>query len=547
MRNFWPRNLQKKLVYRLGEKPLHDYLIDNGIEAPNETAYTFYGTKITWKELNESTDRLAQFLKNKGIKKNDRVALFMQNCPQYLIGHYAIQKLGVTVVPFNPMYKQSELKYLMNEAEVKGIILSQELYSEVDAIRKQVRSLELIVTTHYTDFIPTKPSLKLPDEFNTKKISFTDTYDLIEILASVSPLTEREKINLWEDVGLLVFTSGTTGRPKGAMITYGNALFKTAATVQANEIKQSAHFLAVAPFCHIAGMLLGVNIPIYSACKNVMLSRFEAETVISAIEKYKINNWYSVAPMNVEILNFPTIENRDLSSLKYNYGTSFGISIDKQLADEWNELTEGGLLFESSYGLSETHSADTFMPRDKIKFGSCGIATYNTEIKIIDPDSGKELPVGNQGEIVIKSPGVFKGYLNQPEATSETLRDGWLYTGDIGKVDEDGYVYFLGRIKEMIKSSGYSVFPEDVEALMKEHEAILQVATIGVPDKTRGETVKAFIVLKPDYVGKISEEEIINWAKDHIAAYKYPREIEFRQSLPATSSGKVLRRLLVEE
>lgn len=209
------------------------------------------------------------------------------------------------------------------------------------------------------------------------------------------------------------------------------------------------------------------------------------------------------------------------------------------------ETTYKGLpLFEASYGLSETHTCDTFMPMDKIKYGSCGIPTYETEIRMVDPVTGEDLPTGKQGEIVIKNPGVFKGYFNNPEATTKTLHNGWVFTGDIGKFDEDGFLYFLGRSKEMIKSSGYSVFPEDVEALMSRHAAVLQVAVIGVPDEVRGESVKAFVVLKPEYKGKITELEMMKWAKENMAAYKYPRFIEFIDQLPVTSSGKVLRRLL---
>jgi long-chain acyl-CoA synthetase len=267
---------------------------------------------------------------------------------------------------------------------------------------------------------------------------------------------------------------------------------------------------------------------------------------VEAIEKYQITNWYSIAPMNVAILNLPGIEKRDLTSLKRNSSTSFGIPVTEQLANQWKELTKGCIMHEASYGLSETHTCDTFMPLNQIKWGSCGIPTFDTELKILEFETGKPVDPGEKGEIVIKNPGVFKGYLNRPDATAETLRDGWVHTGDIGSLDEDGYLYFHGRIKEMIKSSGYSVFPEDVEALLNEHPGIQQSAVIGVPDPIRGESVKAFIVLKPQYAGKISENEMILWASEKMAAYKYPRFVEFLDALPATSSGKVLRRLLKE-
>ncbi|WP_087972424.1 AMP-binding protein [Oceanobacillus rekensis] len=543
----WPNILPEKLNYRLGEKPLHEYLANNAKEIPGQTAYIFYGNNITWSELNENVDRFASFLKSKGVIKGDRIALYMQNCPQYIIGHYAIQKLGATVVPLNPMYKEAELEYLINEASIKAIFLEQKLYTRVKNIREKIPSLEFVVTTNYADYLPEEPNMPLPDELKVNKQKIPNVYDFFEILVSYPELNETAEIDLWEDIGLLVFTSGTTGRPKAAMLTYGNALFKTASTSQIKGYKIETNTTATSPLCHIAGMLMGVNIPVYSRCKTVLFTRFDPEAAITAVERYKINSWYTVATMNVAILNHPGIENRDLTSLKTNYATSFGMPVNKQLAEDWAKLTGGCVLTESSYGLSETHTADTFMPLNKIKFGTCGIPVYDTSIRIVDFETGQDLPPGEQGEIAVKNPGVFKGYLNRPDATEETLRDGWVFTGDIGVIDEDGYLSFKGRIKEMIKSSGYSVFPEDVEILIKDHEAILQVAAVGVPHMTKGEIVKTFIVLKPEYKGKITEDEIIEWAREKMSAYKYPREVEFRNTLPATNSGKVLRRLLVEE
>ncbi|WP_449355380.1 AMP-binding protein [Virgibacillus natechei] len=547
LKKSWPKDIPEKLNYRLGEKPLHEYLIQNARDYPDQSAYIFYGNNITWSQLNDHTKRFAQFLKNQSINKGDRIALFMQNCPQYLISHYAIQMIGATVVPLNPMYKATELEYFINEAEIKSVIAGQELFSHVESIKDKAPSLQFSITTNYTDFISRESELPLPDELTIEKQEIDGTFDLSKVVRETDPITETEPIDVWEDVGLMVFTSGTTGRPKAAMLTFGNALFKTAATVNGYQVDQNDKTLAVAPLCHIAGMVMGVNIPVYSASPCILLTRFDTETAISAIENYKVNKLYTVAPMNAAILNHPGVENRDLTSLDFNFATSFGMTVDEKLSGEWKKLTDGCLLFEASYGLSETHTCDTMMPIDQIKFGTCGIATYDTQLRIVDMETGEDLPPGNQGEIAVKNPGVFKGYLNRPGATAETLRNGWVFTGDIGALDEDGYLYFNGRVKEMIKSSGYSVFPEDVESLMSDHEAILQIATVGVPDKKRGESVKAFIVLKPEYIGKVTEKEIIAWSKEKMAAYKYPREVEFLDSLPATSSGKVLRRLLKED
>ncbi|EKN70964.1 long-chain fatty-acid-CoA ligase [Neobacillus bataviensis LMG 21833] len=542
----WPKEVDKTLTYRLGERPLHEYVMQNAIDTPQKKAYSFYGRDVSWQELNESIGRFAQFLASKGVEKGDRIALFMQNCPQYIIAHYGIQRLGGIVVPLNPMYKESELEYLINEASVKAVVAGEELQALIGAVRPKTASVEFVVTTNYADYLPENTTLPIPDELSLKKQHTEHTFDFIQVLHDHEPYANQVKIDLWNDIGLMVFTSGTTGRPKAAMLPYGSALFKTAATIHANQFDLEGRYLTVAPLCHIAGMVMGVNIPVYSGAECNILTRFDPTAIVEAIEKYQITNWYSIAPMNVAILNLPGIENRDLSSLKRNSSTSFGIPVTEQLANQWKELTKGCIMHEASYGLSETHTCDTFMPLNRIKWGSCGIPTFNTELKIVDFETGKPVGPGEKGEIVLKNPGVFKGYLDRPDATAETLRDGWVHTGDIGSLDEDGYLYFHGRIKEMIKSSGYSVFPEDVEALLNEHPGIQQSAVIGVPDPIRGESVKAFIVLKPEYAGKISENEMIRWANEKMAAYKYPRFVEFLDALPATSSGKVLRRLLKE-
>lgn len=545
--NYWPTNVPSTLEYRLGKKPLHEYVKNNALEIPNKVAYSFYGNEITWGQVDDYVDRFAAFLASRGVGKGDCIALFLQNCPQYIIAHYGIQRLGATVVPLNPMYKEAELEYLLNEAKVKGVLSGQELYRQLHIASKNTPSIEFIVTTNYADFLPIVPTLPVSDEVKKVRQQFEDTIDFVALLREHEPFMGKVDIDINQDIGLMVFTSGTTGRPKAAMLPFISALFKTAATVQSNEVKEDDLSLAVAPLCHIAGMVMGVNTPVYSGCTSVLLTRFDPIAAIEAIEKYQVTVWYSVAPMNVAILHTPGIEKRNLTSLRRNMATSFGIPVTEQLAQQWNALTDGCLLYEAAYGLSETHTCDTFMPADRIKWGSCGIPTFDTEVKIVNSETGKEVLPGEKGEIVITNPGVFKGYLNRPDATAETLRDGWVHTGDIGSLDEDGYLYFHGRVKEMIKCSGYSVFPEDVEALLNEHPAILQSAAIGVPDPVRGESVKAFVVLKPDQKGKISKSEMIEWAKGHMAAYKYPRFIEFIEALPATSSGKVLRRLLKEK
>lgn len=547
LKKYWPESLPVQIDYRLGKEPLHQYLKQHAKNMPDQTAYHYYGAQITWRQLDRHVDRFAQFLRTQGIEKGDRVGLYMQNCPQYIIAHYAAQRIGGIVAPLNPMYKEAELSFLIQEGGISAIVAGEELLENLQNSEGQMPDLRFVVTTNYSDFLPAEPVLALPPECSVPKKRQGDPFDLAEILNGADLLEEDAKIDLDNDPALMLFTSGTTGRPKAALLSFGNALFKTAATVEAYGIAKDERMLAVAPLCHIAGMVMGVNMPVYTGCECVLLTRFIPQTAVDAIEQHRITSWYSIAPMNAAILAIPEIEKRDWSSLKTNMATSFGIAVTEELAQRWSGMTGGCSLFEAAYGLSETHTCDTFMPKDRIKYGSCGIATYETEIRIIDPVTEEVMEAGQQGEILVKNPGVFMGYFNRPDATAETLRNGWVHTGDVGKLDDEGYLYFLGRTKEMIKSSGYSVFPEDVEALLNQHPAVLQSAVIGIPDAVRGESVKAFIVLKPDLKGTISEQEIMEWAKGYMSAYKTPREIVFLGQLPATSSGKILRRLLKED
>lgn len=547
MNNSWPTYLESELHYYLGERPLHEYLEHHAGERPEDIAYHYYGNSISWSTLNTYVDKLANFLKNKQMKKGDRVAIYMQNCPQYIISYFSVQKIGGIVVPLNPMYKEAELEYFLNEVSVKAIILTDDLYRRVQSIQDKISTVEIVITTNYRDFAPEHPTLAVPDEFTFERQVFEHTYDLKTEIENNEPLQESVDIDIWKDVCLMSFTSGTTGRPKAAMLTYGNALFKAASSTTAFGFTKDDRTVVIPPLVHIGGKVIGINIPIYSGCESVLFTRFDAGATLHAIEKYRINYLYTLPPMNVAMMKHPDIKTRDLSSLEINFATSFGIPVTEELAKEWSNVTDGCPLFEATYGLTETHDVDTFMPQSNIKYGSVGIPTFNTNIKIVDIETGERLRSGEEGEIVINSPGVFSGYYNRPEDTKKILKDGWLYTGDIGSFDEDGYLYLHGRVKEMIKSSGFSVFPEDVESLLNMHEGILQSAVIGVPDERRGESVKAFVVLKEDYKGKITEEDIIEWARKSMSAYKYPRYVEFRDSLPESISGKVLRRHLQED
>jgi long-chain acyl-CoA synthetase len=532
--------------YRDGDRPLHEYLRAHARRQPERAAFLWYGRAITYGELDRTSDTFAARLAALGVARGDRVALFMQNCPQYVIAHFGIQKLGAIVGPCGPLFKARELQYQLDDLGARVLVCADSLHPVVAEVRAGTR-LEHVFTTHYADLLPAQPSILVPDELRAPKQRIAGTIDFVEALAGGAAAPPAPVDLSMDDVALMTYTSGTTGLPKGAMLSYRSALFKASCAADCNGIGGDATLLAVAPVYHIAGMLMGINVTVYTGATTVLLHRFDPLAVMQAIERHRVTWWYSIAPMNVAVMDHPDAGRYDLSTLEANPSTSFGITLTQSLAGRWAEFTGGCPLFEAAYGLSETHTMDTYMPREAVRWGTQGKPCTGVDIRILDPDTGAQKPRGELGEIVLRSLGSFKGYWNKPEATAGTLRDGWVRTGDMGRLDDDGYLSFVGRFKEMIKVSGYSVFPEEVEKLLIAHPAVAQAAVIGVPDPVRGEVVKAVIVPTAEARGRVDAEEIIAWARDHMSSYKAPRLVEFRDALPATGAGKVLRRLLTEE
>jgi len=518
-------------------RPLHEHVREHARSQPGKPAVIWYGREIGYGELDRLSDACAAVLAAHGVAQGEPVALFMQNCPQYLVAHLGIQKLGAIVSPCSPLFKSHELGYQLADLGARVIIAADDLHPIVQAVAGEC-ALRHTLLVHYRDLLPAVPTYDVP-ALPTRRAMPAGTVDLLAAIAANPGLPPRPDIAA-DDVALLMYTSGTTGRPKGAMLTFGNVLFKTAGLAQVAGLRSDDVHLAIPPLYHISGMLYGMNLPLYTGAATVLHYRFDARAALQSIERHRVTYWKGIAPMLAAILDLPDAQAHDASSLRVTSASSFGIRMSQELSRRWADFTGGCLATEAGYGLTETHTGDVVTLPGAVRWGANGKPLPGVQCRIVDPATGRDQPAGAQGEILLKSPGNFRGYWKQPEKTAETLRDGWVHTGDIGVVDADGYVTLVGRIKEMIKVSGYSVFPEDVEAILAKHPQVSRAAVVGVPDPGKGEVVKAVVVAD----GALTAEALVAWCRDNMSAYKVPRQVEFRDELPMTASGKVLRRLL---
>jgi len=537
----WPNWVPKVIEI---EKPVCEYVRDWASMTPEKVALSFYGRDITYRELDQTIDRLAWGLVDLGLKKGDRVALHMENCPQFVIGFFAIHRAGGVVVPLNPMFKHAELEYELNDAEPEFLIGLDYLFPEIKKIEGRIPLKKVIVSSLH-DFLPQEPVLPLPAEAQGQKRFFPDAVDLNDLIRR-SPLKPICNVaDQEQELALLLYTGGTTGLPKGAMISHFTLTSASIGSAMWYHHREDDVHLGVTPFFHTMGQQQLMCSPLVSGGRVVVLTRFVPDAVAKAIAHYRCTFMTVATTALLALLSMPDIKQYDFSSLRTIGSGGATISIETQR--KVRELVPGAILGEG-YGLSECVSqGGAITPPYRYKPGFVGIPHLN-DIKIVDLETGThELPPNEEGEIVMKGPALMKGYWKKPGETGEVLRDGWLYTGDIGLMDEEGYIKFLGRKRELIKCSGYSVFPAEVEALLYRHPAVSEVAVIGVPDTYRGESPKAFIVLKPEYRGKIKEEEIVQWSRENMAAYKRPRFVEFREELPKSSVAKILRRILAEE
>jgi acyl-CoA synthetase (AMP-forming)/AMP-acid ligase II len=536
----WPAGLDERAI-RLPTEPITAILKRHATADPRAAAIVFYGREVTFGELDEASDRLAGWLRARGLQPGDRVALFLETCPQFAIAYYGALKAGAVTVCLNPMHKAAELEHELVDSGARFVITSEEGQAVVEPIRKQTPVQELIVTA-YRDYLPDSPTLPLPPSLQASAQGHPGGEDFLRIVASADRLRSPEPRRL-TDTALLQYTSGTTGAPKGAELTHGNVVANCELQRAYIGMGERDVHLAVLPWFHITGMECQMNVMAYTGAPVVALMRFDPEALLCAVERYRCTMTTLITTINVALVNNPRTQQHDLRSLRACF--SGGAPVPAEIARRW-EATTGYMLVEG-YGLSETTAPTHINPRHRPRYGTVGLPLPLTMSRIVSLDDGAtEMPVGEAGEVAVRGPQVMKGYWNRPEATAEAIGpDGFFRTGDIGRMDEEGYFTIQERKKDLIKASGYSVFPAEVESLMYRHPAVAEVGVIGVADAYRGEDVVAFVVRRKD-AAEVTEEQIVEWCRSMMSVYKAPRRVRFTDKLPRTASGKVLKRALRE-
>ncbi|MCY8279789.1 long-chain-fatty-acid--CoA ligase LcfA, partial [Bacillus inaquosorum] len=506
------------------------------------------GKKLTFHDILTDALKLAAFLQNNGLQKGDRVAVMLPNCPQSVISYYGVLFAGGIVVQTNPLYTEHELEYQLRDAEASVIITLDLLFPK--AIKMKTLSIvDQILITSIKDYLPFPKNILYPLTQKQKVHIDFDKKDHIHTFASSMKQEKIElltipKIDPEHDIAVLQYTGGTTGAPKGVMLTHRNILANTEmCAAWMYDVKEGAEkVLGIVPFFHVYGLTAVMNYSIKLGFEMILLPKFDPLDTLKIIDKQKPTLFPGAPTIYIGLLHHPELQHYDLSSIKSCLSGSAALPVE--VKQKFEKVT-GGKLVEG-YGLSEaspvTHANFIW---GKNKPGSIGCPWPGTDAAIYSEETGEFAAPYEHGEIIVKGPQVMKGYWNKPEETAAVLRDGWLFTGDMGYMDEEGFFYIADRKKDIIIAGGYNIYPREVEEVLYEHEAIQEIVVAGVPDSYRGETVKAFVVLKKD--AKADAEELDAFARSRLAPYKVPKAYEFRKELPKTAVGKILRRRLLEE
>jgi long-chain acyl-CoA synthetase len=548
------------------ERPVWSLLREAADQHPDSPAVVFpvapMAKRLTYRQLVSEAEQFAKALVSQGVKKGDRVGLVLPNCPQFVVAFYALQRLGAVSVGNNPLYTQREMSHQLTDAGIDVLIVLDVLYPLIGAIRDQV-GLKKVIVTEIGDYLgfPINRLSRVKQKREAQKEGHPwppvppedEVITWSSLMRRSYPDLPPLEVNAKEDVACLVYTGGTTGLSKGAMLTHynvvSNALQTASWFVDTKEGEEG--ILCILPFFHSYGLNAVMSVGIAKSMKLILLPRFELETALKAIDKEKPTLFPGVPRIYIAINESPESKKYDLSSIRACFSGAAPLPV--AVAEKFEDIS-GGRLVEG-YGLTETSPVTHINPiYGKRKFGTIGLPIPDTDCKIVDlDDPEKEVAPGEEGELCIAGPQIMKGYWNKPEETEEMIRvhgDGirWLHTGDIAKVDEEGYFSIVDRKKDMIIVSGFNVYPTDVEQVLYRHPKIKQVCVVGISDDKTGEAVKAFVVLKE---GESAErEEILAWARDEkhgLTGYRAPKHVEFRDELPTTMVGKVLRRVLQDE
>jgi len=513
---FWPENVPQHIAYP--KIPLFQFLADTANRYPNHIAFNCQELGISYRELNTITTKLALALRTLGVKKRDRVLIFLPNSLQFVIGYYGIIKTGAIVVPTNPLYKELELWQRISDSKAKMLITNKELYPVV----KEPVSKAKVAT------------LLMPDDEEVTNVSWVE-----KLLADKPAISAQVEMKPKEDVVTLLYTGGTTGVSKGVMLTHYNLVANAIQNAVWFEWSHQDVVIGLLPFYHTWGQCTGIHSPVYAGARVITKPHFSTEELLMTIEKEQATVLYGAASLFNMLLNSSMINKYNLASLRYVKAGAMPIPFE--LKERWEKVT--GVKMILGYGLTEASPETHNSPPCGVKAGTIGIPNIDTDARIVDMETGMiNLPAGEVGELVIKGPQVMKGYWRSPPETRATLRRGWLYTGDLAVMDEDGYFRIVDRKKDTIKYKGYTIAPAELEDAVYMHPAVKECAVVGTPAPIVGEIPKAYIVLKEGC--RLTEEEIIKFCEGKLAPYKKIRAVQFIKELPKTPVGKVLRREL---
>lgn len=534
----YPDEVPSALTYE--DTALYD-LLERAADRYGEVPATiFYGARMTYREVHGQARRLAAGLIHMGVRKGDRVAIMLPNCPQAVIAYYGALMTGAIVVQVNPLYMPRELKHQISDSGARVMVALDLTYPKVSQL-----DIPHVIYTSMPEYMPLPTRWIAPLKLKPPKIKYAHGVMRWSDLLSHTPLEKPVKVNPTQDLALLQYTGATTGLAKGCMLTHRNLVAnvkQAEAWLYKSQRGKDLVTMAALPFFHVYGMTIVMNFSVHMGGTMVLQAKFEARETLKLIQKYRPSIFPGAPTMYVALNHTADVKRVKLDSIDACISGAAPLPVEVQ---QTFESHTGGRLVEG-YGLTEASPVTHANPIwERRKEGSIGLPWPDTECKIVQLETGEEVPLGEVGELLIRGPQVMKGYWNQPQATAQTLEDGWLHTGDMARMDEEGYFYIVDRKKDMIIAGGFNIYPREVEEILYMHRGIKEAAVAGVPDEYRGETVKAYIVPKEGYT--LDPGEIMQFCRQHLAAYKIPRLIEFRSDLPKSLVGKVLRRVLLEE